>query len=152
MGPPLSAGAPIGTERQTLVGKLIVKLQLIPTDGWFNDRATTFRQVFGVKAQLKLGLTTAKRASTGAVPIASERHPLAALQAATINPARAIQGTDSLGTVAAGRLADLVLLDANPLADITNTTQISAVVANGRYFDRAALDGLVAEIRAKVGR
>jgi hypothetical protein len=76
--------------------------------------------------------------------------PLAALQAATINPARAIQATDSLGTVAAGKLADLVLLDANPLADITNTTQISAVVANGRYFDRAALDGLVAEIRAKV--
>jgi hypothetical protein len=69
--------------------------------------------------------------------------PLAALQAATINPARAIQATDSLGTVAAGKLADLVLLDANPLADITNTTQISAVVANGRYFDRAALDTLL---------
>jgi hypothetical protein len=76
--------------------------------------------------------------------------PLAALQAATINPARAIRATDSLGTVAAGKLADLVLLDANPLADITNTTQIRAVVANGRYFDRAALDGLVAQIKAKV--
>jgi hypothetical protein len=76
--------------------------------------------------------------------------PLAALQAATLNPARAIQGTDSLGTVAAGKLADLVLLDADPLADITNTTKIHAVVANGRYFDRAALDGLVAQIKAKV--
>jgi imidazolonepropionase-like amidohydrolase len=51
--------------------------------------------------------------------------------------------------VATGKLADLVLLDANPLADITNTTLIRAVVANGRYFDRAALDGLVKEIRAK---
>ena len=40
------------------------------------------------------------------------------------------------------RRADLVLLDADPLADITNTTTIRAVVANGRYYDRAALDGL----------
>jgi hypothetical protein len=76
--------------------------------------------------------------------------PLAALQAATLNPARAINGTDSLGTVAAGKLADLVLLDANPLADITNTTQIRAVIANGRYFDRAALDGLMAQIKTRV--
>jgi hypothetical protein len=76
--------------------------------------------------------------------------PLQALQAATLNPAKAIQGTDSLGTVAAGKLADLVLLDANPLADITNTTQIRAVVANGRYFDRAALDGLIAQVKSRV--
>lgn len=74
--------------------------------------------------------------------------PLAALQAATLNPAKMSQATDSLGTVAAGKLADLVLLDANPLADITNTTQIRAVVANGRHFDRAALDSLLAEVRA----
>jgi hypothetical protein len=78
--------------------------------------------------------------------------PLAALQAATINPARAIQATDSLGTVAAGKLADLVLLDADPLADITNTTTIRAVVANGRYFDRAALDQLLAEVRARANQ
>ena len=76
--------------------------------------------------------------------------PLAALQAATLNPARAIQATDSLGTVAAGKLADLVVLDANPLVDITNTTMIHAVVANGRYFDRAALDELVAQIQTEV--
>jgi hypothetical protein len=52
---------------------------------------------------------------------------------------------DSLGTVAPGKLADLVLLDADPLADITNLTMIRAVVANGRYFDRTALDNLLAE-------
>jgi imidazolonepropionase-like amidohydrolase len=74
--------------------------------------------------------------------------PLEALQAATINPAKMLHGTDSLGTVAAGKLADLVLLDANPLADITNTTTIRAVVANGRYFDRAALDRLFTEVQA----
>jgi len=75
--------------------------------------------------------------------------PLEALQTATLNPAKAIHGTDSLGTVAPGKLADLVLLDADPLADITNTTAIRAVVANGRYFDRAALDQLLTDAQAK---
>ncbi len=71
--------------------------------------------------------------------------PLEALRAATIDPARFLGATDSLGTVAPGRIADLVLLDADPLADIHNTTRIRAVVANGRVFDRAALDALLAE-------
>jgi hypothetical protein len=75
--------------------------------------------------------------------------PLEALQAATLNPAKMLHGTDSLGTVAPGKLADLVLLDADPLADITNTTTIRAVVANGRYFDRAALDTVLADAHAR---
>ena len=70
--------------------------------------------------------------------------PLETLQSATLNPAKYLHGTDSLGTVAVGKLADLVLLDADPLANIQNVRRIRAVVANGRYFDRAALDGLVA--------
>jgi hypothetical protein len=73
--------------------------------------------------------------------------PLEALQTATLNPAKMLHGTDSLGTVTQGKLADLILLDANPLDDITNTTTIRAVVANGRYFDRTALDELL--IKAK---
>ena len=73
--------------------------------------------------------------------------PLEALQSATLNPAKYLKGSDSLGTVAPGKLADLVLLDANPLEDITNTTTIRAVVANGRYFDRETLDGLLAEVK-----
>jgi cytosine/adenosine deaminase-related metal-dependent hydrolase len=75
--------------------------------------------------------------------------PSQALQAATLNPAMYLHGTDSLGTVASGKLADLVLLDADPLQDITNTMTIRAVVANGRYFDRAALDQLLAGIQAR---
>lgn len=70
--------------------------------------------------------------------------PLAALQAATINPAVFLGATDSLGTVALGKRADLVLLDADPLADIENTTRIRAVLADGRYYDRPALDALLA--------
>jgi imidazolonepropionase-like amidohydrolase len=64
--------------------------------------------------------------------------PLEALRAATYNPAEFLGTLDSLGTVAQGKVADLVLLDANPLADIRNTRRISAVIANGRVFDRAA--------------
>ena len=75
--------------------------------------------------------------------------PLEALQAATLNPAKFLNATDSLGTVAPGKLADLVLLDADPLVNVTNTTAIRAVVANGRYFDRAALDNLPAEAQPK---
>jgi imidazolonepropionase-like amidohydrolase len=75
--------------------------------------------------------------------------PLEALRTATLNPAKLLRATDSLGTVASGKLADLLLLDANPLADITNTTTIRAVVANGRYYDRAALDRLLTEVQAK---
>jgi imidazolonepropionase-like amidohydrolase len=78
--------------------------------------------------------------------------PLEALQTATLNPARMWHATDSLGTVAPGKLADLVLLDANPLADIHNTLTIRAVVANGRYFDRAALDHIRATVRATPNR
>jgi len=69
--------------------------------------------------------------------------PLAALQAATIEPARFLGAVDSMGTVAPGSVADLVLLDANPLEDIRNTTRIRAVVASGKLWDRKALDGLL---------
>lgn len=61
--------------------------------------------------------------------------PLQALQAATLNPARYLGAADSMGTVAAGRVADLVVLDANPLEDIRNTTRIFAVVADGRLIE-----------------
>lgn len=85
-----------------------------------------------------------------AMYVADGLTPLAALQAATLNPAKFLHGTDSLGTIGSGKLADLVLLDANPLADITNTMRIRAVVANGRYFDRAALDRLLTAAKAEV--
>jgi imidazolonepropionase-like amidohydrolase len=72
--------------------------------------------------------------------------PLAALQAATINPARFMGRTD-IETIATDKQADLVLLSADPLADIHNTTQVQAVWMKGKYFDRAALDGLLAQAK-----
>jgi len=70
--------------------------------------------------------------------------PADALRAATFEPAVYLEATDSLGTVQAGKLADLVLLEANPLEDIVNTQRIMAVVTRGRLFDRNALDELMA--------
>ena len=69
--------------------------------------------------------------------------PLAALQSATLNPAKFLHATDSLGTIAAGKVADLVLLDADPLADIHNVSRIVAVVANGRLIDAAERERLL---------
>jgi imidazolonepropionase-like amidohydrolase len=77
--------------------------------------------------------------------------PMEALQTATLNPVRFLGMEDRLGTIEKGKLADLVLLDANPLEDIGNTQKIAAVVLNGRYFSRADLDKMLAgvEIAAK---
>jgi hypothetical protein len=78
--------------------------------------------------------------------------PLEALRAATYNPAEYFGALDSLGTVGKGKLADLVLLDANPLTDIRNTRRISAVIANGRLFDSAALAQLLTHVSTALNR
>jgi imidazolonepropionase-like amidohydrolase len=69
--------------------------------------------------------------------------PLQALQAATRNTAQAVGLGEELGTVEVGKLADLVLLEADPLAAITNTTRIAAVVSNGRLLAQPELRGLL---------
>src|SRR5271170_1357896 len=69
--------------------------------------------------------------------------PLQALQTATLNPAKFMNRLADLGTVERGKLADLVLLDANPLEDIANTKRIRAGVLAGRYFDRSDLDRML---------
>src|SRR6266446_2137136 len=71
--------------------------------------------------------------------------PLEALKAATRNPAEFLGLLDSLGTVEKGKIADLVLLNANPLEDIRNTQKIEAVVVNGRFLNRKELDQLLAK-------
>lgn len=74
--------------------------------------------------------------------------PLQALQAATINPARFLGKEKEMGQVEVGKLADLVLLDANPLDDIGNLDKIAGVVAAGRYFSRRDLDEMLAQADA----
>lgn len=72
--------------------------------------------------------------------------PMEALQAATFNAARFMGRENELGTIEAGKLADLVLLDANPLDNIANTRKISAVVYGGRLFPKPALDDMLAKV------
>ena len=69
--------------------------------------------------------------------------PLEALPCATLNAARWLTRLDTLGTVEPGKLADLVLLDADPIKDIHNTTKISEVFLDGKELDRAALDQML---------
>ena len=74
--------------------------------------------------------------------------PLEALQCATLNAAKWLNRLDTLGTVEPGKFADLVLLDADPILDIHNTTKISEVFLAGKEFDRAALDQMLRNAKA----
>lgn len=72
--------------------------------------------------------------------------PLAALQTATLNPAKYFDIEDDFGSIAEGRYADLLLLDADPLEDINNTRKIAAVISRGKYLDRQNLDQMLEEM------
>jgi imidazolonepropionase-like amidohydrolase len=74
--------------------------------------------------------------------------PLEALQAATLNPARYLGQDKDLGTVEKGKIADLVLLDASPLADIGNSRKIDAVVVGGKLHPKAELRKMLADVAA----
>jgi imidazolonepropionase-like amidohydrolase len=74
--------------------------------------------------------------------------PVEALRSATLNPAKFLGLDKTLGTIDQGKIADLVLLDANPLEDVRNTQRINAVISNGRLFDRKALNKMLADAEA----
>ena len=79
--------------------------------------------------------------------VAAGLTPLEALQTATLNPAKFYGKLNEYGSVQAGRIADLVLLRANPLVDIKNTRTIAGVFADGRYYSSADLDALREKIK-----
>ncbi len=68
-------------------------------------------------------------------------------------PSLRIHGGDDRSKVStAGKVADFVFLDANPLVDIYNTRRIRAVVANGRFFDRDVLDQMLIDTEERAMR
>ncbi len=75
--------------------------------------------------------------------------PFEALQTATVNAAKYLEMEKSSGTVENGKIANLVLLDANPLADISNTRKIIAVAVNGRLLKRKDLDEMLNKVTEK---
>jgi imidazolonepropionase-like amidohydrolase len=76
---------------------------------------------------------------------------LQVLQTATLNPAIYLHREQDLGTVSVGKLADLVILDENPLAAISNMQKIYAVVTNGTYLSKTQLNGILQQVKQKVG-
>jgi imidazolonepropionase-like amidohydrolase len=74
--------------------------------------------------------------------------PQQALRTATVNPARLFNLSDQLGSIEQGKLADLLLLDADPLVDITNTTKIAAVVVDGKLVDATRRQKMLDEFAA----
>lgn len=69
--------------------------------------------------------------------------PLEALQTATLNPAKFFNIDGEQGSIEVGKLADMVLLDSDPLLDIDNTRKISAVISKGEFLDRHSLDRIL---------
>jgi imidazolonepropionase-like amidohydrolase len=72
--------------------------------------------------------------------------PAEVLRAATLSPAEYFGLDTQYGTVETGKVADLVLLNGNPLVDVRNTQRIEAVIFNGNLYDRAALDRIVRHV------
>jgi hypothetical protein len=72
--------------------------------------------------------------------------PLEALKTATVNPAKYLGLSGSLGSIETGKLADFVMLEANPLENISNTRKVAAVVVNGRYLSKPELQKMVSDV------
>ena len=83
-----------------------------------------------------------------AMLVESGLSPMQALRTATVNPAKFLGDGQTAGAIERGKAADLLILNADPLKDIHNTTNIHAVVLNGRLFDRRALTAILKEIEA----
>jgi imidazolonepropionase-like amidohydrolase len=71
--------------------------------------------------------------------VAAGLTPFQALQTATVNPARLLAADADLGTLEVGKLADLVVVDGDPLADIKTARRVRTVIKNGEVFELATL-------------
>ncbi|WP_414828438.1 amidohydrolase family protein [Alteromonas sp. H39] len=75
--------------------------------------------------------------------------PLDSLRAATLNPASVFGFEDSLGQVKTGFIADLVLLDSNPIVDMSAVSDISAVVRGGKLYNRNTLNQILSDLQKR---
>ena len=78
--------------------------------------------------------------------------PYAALQTATVNPAKFLGMSDRTGTLAVGKEADMILLDKNPLEDIRNTRTIIGVSTDNAWFTKEKINQILEEAKAVLGK
>jgi len=128
-----------------------------PPPSWMEDRVAQFPhhlELVGMAHRAGVGLLAGTDLAARIFPgfslhdelellVKSGVPPLDALHAATSSPATAL-GQSELGTIERGQIADMVLLDADPIDDIRNVRRIRAVVSKGRFLDRRRLDELLA--------
>ncbi len=176
---PLSVGSPIGGEGEKLFGRYGYPYRRYvpqatqdewkrPSTRWTPDLLPSLNAHFAhnramTAAMHRAGVQFLAGTDSG-IPFGFSLHdqlglfvqagfsPMEALQTATINPARYFGREKELGTIGRGKLADIVLLDANPLVDIGNTRRINAVIANGRYLSKEALQEMLAAVEAVARR
>jgi imidazolonepropionase-like amidohydrolase len=74
--------------------------------------------------------------------------PYKILESGTRNPAAYLKAEKDFGTVETGKVADLILLDANPLADVANMTKRSGVMVRGKWFSQSELQKMLDDIAA----
>lgn len=118
---------------------------------WWRTQQQLVRRMSGGGAKILAGTDAACQGGLPGFSLHSELallveaglSPLAALQSATLNPARYFAAEESSRLVAPAARADLLLLDANPLEDIANTRRIHALVLGGKLLLRADLDRLL---------
>jgi Amidohydrolase family len=130
------------------------------TERLFQDRLRMVRDMHRAGVELLAGTDTAYAYPVAGFALHEELRlfvqaglsPLETLKTATYNPAKYLGLLDSLGTVEQGKIADLVLLEANPLDDIGNTQRINAVIVSGRYLPKEQLQGMLNDIEAAANK
>ncbi len=119
----------------------------------FEQYLVAFRKIHEAGAQLLVGTDTPNNCVVAGFSFHGELAllheagltPVEALRAATIDAALALDRGDIAGLVEVGREADLVLLERNPIEEVTNTRTVVSVVLRGRWLDREDLDAMLAD-------
>lgn len=139
-----------------------VKAMNIGSPGWQKALDSEFEQIAEMHEQ---GVGMMAGTDTGALMVypGSALHqelkllvnkcrftPMDALLTATIIPAKFFKMEDKLGTIEKGKIADLILLSADPLQDISNVQKIDGVMLNGKWMNRTALDKITSDVEKKI--